>query len=540
MPILNNQRGRTMAVRRVGQSKNDPAPRLLTIVGGSSRQKVAENVDDPPVSSDDEGESDNTLETDSPMNAMSQSQSPLKGSQTSRARNTKKISSFVGSSDSCGDGDERVVRANIKSTSFDTPQQTRSKRKDSPIEREEKSEDLDSKRRKTGTQRKEPRNTPPTSSGEHLKNELGLPRTRKSKITYKRREQSSQEQPVRKRSTDTRVISRSIPSGGTGKKKEPAKLQVPSSLPSSPQSPERPKMDRLRLPSGPSSSSPPSKPTLKLYNSIKSPQQSARSRRLKKKEKSEAKGRSPSPPPAIFKMPVSISDLQLRSPRKGRIEESLTDDPSDMENQDGQAEKPSADDGIKNVEAETVCPWCGEPVDKKFLDDFAKGRRLNVRLQSKFCQKHKKQTAKELWQQKSYPEVEWDGLEDRFEKYHKLLLGVINGGVSHFRFIHEKNILSGKARSMKKEDNMVPGYYGPRGFNLMCDYLVNEFSELLREKAVDDRVIAGRGSAAFIQTVLVAELAVRLIMEDMKVAEEEARAILDESKALGEMIHGET
>jgi hypothetical protein len=29
-------------------------------------------------------------------------------------------------------------------------------------------------------------------------------------------------------------------------------------------------------------------------------------------------------------------------------------------------------------------------------------------------------------------------------------------------------------------------------------------------------------------------------MDDMKVAEEEARVILDESKALGEMIHEET
>lgn len=96
----------------------------------------------------------------------------------------------------------------------------------------------------------------------------------------------------------------------------------------------------------------------------------------------------------------------------------------------------------------------------------------------------------------------------------------------------------GKARSMKKEEDVEPGYYGPRGFNLMCDYTVREFGNLLKTKAVDDRVIAGRGSAAFIQCVLVPELAVRLIMEDMGVGSEEARIIMEESKSLGEIVHG--
>lgn len=249
--------------------------------------------------------------------------------------------------------------------------------------------------------------------------------------------------------------------------------------------------------------------------------------------------RPPSPPRAVFKVPASISDLQFRTLKNAAIEEPLTDDPSDEEKHDNDEAKLEGDDS-QVLETATVCPWCGEPVDKKLLDDFAKGRRLNVRLQAKFCQKHKKQTAADLWKQRSYPDIDWLGLDGRFAKHHESLLDVINGGTSHFRSIHEKNIASGRARSMKKEDNMNPGYYGPRGFNLMCDHLVNEYSDLLKEKAVDDRVIAGRGSAAFIQTVLVAELAVRLIMEDMNVAEDRARIILDESKVLGEMIHEET
>jgi hypothetical protein len=73
----------------------------------------------------------------------------------------------------------------------------------------------------------------------------------------------------------------------------------------------------------------------------------------------------------------------------------------------------------------------------------------------------------------------------------------------------------------------------------MCDYLVEEFGESLKEKATQDRVIAGRGSAAFIQVVLVAELAVQLIMEDMNVSASDAREIMEESKTLGELLHEE-
>ncbi|KAG8421689.1 hypothetical protein J3458_003543 [Metarhizium acridum] len=212
-----------MPGRIVGLSKRDATTPLLSNFRDGPKQKVAKNVDDPPVSSDDEDE-DSTLGTDIPTNAMSQSKSPVKGSQTSRARNTKTLLSFVDSSDSSGEGDERAVRASIKSTSFGTPRQTRSKRKDSPIEQAENSEDLDSKRRKTGvapqrTQRKEPGNTPPTSSGEHLKDKLGFTKTRKPKATYKKKGQSSQEQPVRKASAESRVISRSITSAETGKER---------------------------------------------------------------------------------------------------------------------------------------------------------------------------------------------------------------------------------------------------------------------------------------------------------------------------------
>ncbi|OAA45540.1 hypothetical protein NOR_03329 [Metarhizium rileyi] len=528
---------------RVGLSNRQAPQTLLSTFRPPLKKKVAKNVDDLPVSSDEE-EEDTSLSIGSPVKAVAQGSSPPKAKGTSRTQIIKPLTSLVESSGSSGDRDARAERASIKSTIFETERETRSKRRDFPIERADNPRDTDIKRRKIGeasqqTREKTSRSTPPTSSGQHLEDKLGFITIKKSKATYGKKDHILRQQPAKKGPQETRKASLSSASAVAEQKKKKKKLTM-LPVPALPQSPERPKNHTLQLPSDALYSSPPNKHTLKTPGSFE-PSQEATSRELRpKSRKSKSKERSPSPPPVVFKMPVSISDLQLRSPRKSRTELSLTDDFSDMEDQYDQIGQQGVDDATKNAQPATVCPWCGEPVDKKLLDDFSKGKRLNVRLQSKFCRKHKRKTAEELWQQRRYPVVEWDGLEARFAKYHEPLLDVINGRASYFRSMHEKNISSGKARSMKKEDNMNPGYYGSRGFNLMCDYLVSEFSALLKEKAVDDRVIALRGSAAFIQTVLVAELAVRLIMEDMKVSEEEARVILDESKALGEMIHEET
>lgn len=210
---------------------------------------------------------------------------------------------------------------------------------------------------------------------------------------------------------------------------------------------------------------------------------------------------------------------------------------------DGELSDPSSDHDttvqelvVEEKPTAAVCPWCGQEVDKASLETFAKGKRLNVRMQTRFCQQHTKSTAKTTWEERGYPEIKWESMESRFKKHHDFLLGIIDGNPSYFRSIHAKNVAEGKARSLKKEENLNPGYYGPHGFNVMCDYLVKEFSERLKAKAVEDRVIAGRGSPAFIQSVLVPELGVRLIMDDMYVDEDEARVVLSDSKVLGELV----
>ncbi|ODA76566.1 hypothetical protein RJ55_07836 [Drechmeria coniospora] len=389
----------------------------------------------------------------------------------------------------------------------------------------------------------------PAGAEENIVSDLGFARVKSARSTYGRKKPSSQE--VAK---DRRAVMASK-----------ATLQVPA-MPESPEKAETSRR-RLLLPSQPAPMSPKrmgaklvterqddevigtilsspkkAKPVLNQIPLLESPLPSGKliTKTWPRKKRVEAP-RSPTPPRAVFKMPAQFADLgDCAGDAKDGPGVVLDDNSSDARNEEKSDSEPVDEVAQKSVASTLpVCPWCNEPVDRVLLAEFSKGKRMNVRQQSRFCHKHRKQTAKTIWQERDYPNVDWDHLERRFSEHRSSLLEIVNGKPSHFRAVLAGKIASGQARSMKKEENLNPGYYGPRGFNLMCDYLVDEFGSLLKEKAVDDRVIAGRGSAAFIQSVLVAELAVHLIRDDMRVSDEEARVILEESRALGEIVHEE-
>ncbi|QYS94458.1 Restriction of telomere capping protein 4 [Trichoderma simmonsii] len=265
------------------------------------------------------------------------------------------------------------------------------------------------------------------------------------------------------------------------------------------------------------------------------PLRSRKSTAVKGEPKEDAATITSSPPPAKFVMPAQLSDFVPPGNGNG-------DDIGDGDLSDASSSGLSSLGSLfpdKEGDGGAQCPWCGATVDMKLLKDFSNGKRLNVRLQTKFCEEHRKKSAMKTWESKAYPEVEWSTLESRFKKHQTHLLDIINGEESFYRTRLAAKIEQGQGRSMKKEENLNPGYYGPRGFNMMCDYLVKEYSDMLKKKAVHDKVIAGRGSAAFIQAVLVAELGVQLIMEDMLVSPEEARHILEESKPIGDLVHAD-
>ncbi|KAG5972703.1 hypothetical protein E4U55_000741 [Claviceps digitariae] len=561
MPLLDN-RNKPM---RVGLNRYQPAPPLLKHIQTSEQAKrcimkikVPKAIDDPPDPSDEEdSQSDTKTPTSGAGTPKSKSCAVKKLSDTPSKKRSEATGSKPSKVDDSSSEDDSATRGDIKSTTFtkakkgEAPQwTTQRKGKKYSAEPEKDTSPPDSKRQRRGECVSEKRRggaspTVPSSSNEHFRDAQGFVKTKKPKLTYKKRSQPSQKPVTKQGMADE-------------DKKNRCKLKIPEDIVQSSQ--EKQKVKKLlRLPEDIETSPPPKAPkkllvvppledidekiSMKRTDSLTSSQGGSYSKRRKGFQiKSEPFSTTP-PPLTGFKGLASSPTLDLRTIPKKEPGRSLSTDFSesegsateDMDLHGGRQGQVAAD----MVKPEAVCPWCGEEVEANLLQEFSKGKRLNVRLQTIFCQKHKQKTAEEVWRQKEYPRVEWDSLDRRFALHRDWLLAIINGRSSHFRTIHKKNVESGRARSMKKEGNMNPGYYGPRGFNIMCDYLVEEFGDLLKKKAVHDTVIAGRGSASFIQNVLVAELAVQMIKEDMHVSEEEAIDILEDSKALGELIHEE-
>lgn len=580
MPLLDNKpKATSHSTRRIGLSRQQKPPSLLSkfreqAPGLSRAEKRAESIDDPPLSTEDEDDIDSddarSLKVPAPLTSpLSRKNEGAHGKVTFRPLDDVESS-----------GDEQAARGDITTTKFTSARKdgnpgrvTRSTRAKSPAAQTARiSKRAHTKRHglrnRSGEEEASPSATPPTSSGEHLRDERGFTKGKKPKVTYRRKGALSQSQSQSPSSTYENgaclsfallrtACTNDIAGQGGGNSRISRKLLIPDEL----SSPEKPKREGiLQKPAFLSSPSPPPRiAKLKdVFSGIRrgsrlstdelaeatpnsSRQSSAPVADRKRKREAERNPLTPPPPSrAVFKMPASLSELELQTFSQETIDAPMTD--SFLMNSDdatNNSEGTMGDDADMAEEPAALCPWCGEAVDKKLLDDFSKGKRMNVQMQTTFCDKHKKQAGHQEWQQKRYPAIEWDTLKERFNPHHALLLRIINGSDSHFRSIHKQKVERGRARSMKKEGNLTPGYYGPRGFNAMCDYLVGAFGALLKKKAVSDKTIAGRGSAAFIQNVLVAELAVQLIMEDLDLCEDDARITLQESKGLGELLHGD-
>jgi len=184
------------------------------------------------------------------------------------------------------------------------------------------------------------------------------------------------------------------------------------------------------------------------------------------------------------------------------------------------------------------CPMCNKPVDAGELKALG---HVNIRNQEKFCQSHQKKTAQEEWKSLKYPTIDWGRLESRILQHHSFIESLINGQDCHHRLVLEEVVRAGKDRTLRtSKSNLTPGYYGYRGLRAISESIMKEHTDLLKERAVTDRLVSARGVTAFVQSVLVPEVTVQLIREDMGVkSEEEARDILVKSVAMGELLHEE-
>ncbi|KAH8814959.1 RTC4-like domain-containing protein [Xylogone sp. PMI_703] len=183
------------------------------------------------------------------------------------------------------------------------------------------------------------------------------------------------------------------------------------------------------------------------------------------------------------------------------------------------------------------CPMCKHSIT---AEEQKKCLTMNTRQQEKFCRRHRKRDAEDVWFTKGYPSIDWATLDSRLAQHHTYLQTLLNGTNSHYRESFQEAVSAGKDRNLlKMTRNLTPGYYGTRGLRAISENIMQNFSPLLKKRAVKDRLIAARGVTGFVQAVLVPEVTVLLIMEDMNIGVEDARTVMSESAGIGELVNDE-
>ncbi|KAL1311645.1 hypothetical protein AAFC00_001755 [Neodothiora populina] len=202
--------------------------------------------------------------------------------------------------------------------------------------------------------------------------------------------------------------------------------------------------------------------------------------------------------------------------------------------------------------ASAPCPICGEEVDETFKQDFLIERcgtkRMNFRLQELFCKLHKARAAKKTWEEREYPEIDWATLPARLGTHNQRIHDVLCGTAhSPYRDELEKRLRSGKSKTPgqtlenEAHGGSQVGYYGSKGEKVMTAYILQTFGTELRQRAGSDRVISAKGVSGgvsgYLQSVLVPEMALALVMEDADCSVEKARQILAESSDIGDALN---
>ena len=195
----------------------------------------------------------------------------------------------------------------------------------------------------------------------------------------------------------------------------------------------------------------------------------------------------------------------------------------------------------------TKCRFCGTLIDKAWFEEVAGTHRLSMRRQAEICHKHKIRTGCVEWREKGFPEIQWHIFDERLCSYHPQLDDLLQSSEpSFYRNLLQDTVRSGKNRTlrqtvMQSEDmgGLVPGYYGSRGAKAMVDNIIARYSSKLRRMGHSDKLISTSGVSGYVQAVLAPELAVMLVMDDMRTDQHGAREILRESVEIGNLLNEE-
>ena len=198
----------------------------------------------------------------------------------------------------------------------------------------------------------------------------------------------------------------------------------------------------------------------------------------------------------------------------------------------------------------TMCTICHEPVTSSDYWAFWTHKPKTVKNQTAFCTSHRRQTAQDDYTRRGYPPIDWAALPDRINQHRAALHRVLaNDTPNTYRERYAPLALTGKAAAVPSrhsaaassytldDHSTYPGYYGARGRRAITEAVM----ALLRNeiKRSRDPVVQTSGPAAFVQAVLVPEVAVLFIMDDCAVGRDEADAIRERTYEMGLLLNEE-
>lgn len=109
------------------------------------------------------------------------------------------------------------------------------------------------------------------------------------------------------------------------------------------------------------------------------------------------------------------------------------------------------------------CPICNRDVPRPSHSRF-----MNFSQQEAFCEDHRRREAEKEWIERGYPRIAWRRLRARMSRKISAIRDIVTAcAFSFFRTELQAEIAKKKARKYRGVTNMIAGYYGPRGHQLM-------------------------------------------------------------------------
>jgi hypothetical protein len=257
---------------------------------------------------------------------------------------------------------------------------------------------------------------------------------------------------------------------------------------------------------------------------------------------------APSTVDSIFDVPATSQEVNCRRSGSTSSLSSLgsVDLDLSLEKQRGMAHDDSGDglDGVQTIR----CRLCSSRVEQSVYDEFfSRYRKMNIRQQMIFCQAHKMRQAQRTWDERGYPEIDWEAFEeDRIPKHVPHLTKVLRRKIPSFYQSKLDSVVHDTKTSRKAINHYLKngildvakqGYYGPRGARIMGHAITTSMDKALEGQLLRDKVVRAVGVGAYITTVLVPEVMVELVKEDMGFKDnEQAMRMLEESTDVGALL----